>query len=206
MTPVSLPASLFDTYASYKQGTIAFIRWLSVQSGDVKARATVNSVDELRYLAKKVISRRIEIPTSLLSDLRDTIRARTRVSNFFKTLAKSGDQDICSSHEHFTATLQQVYRDFHALTPKSLKSPATAPTTPNKPRPKLPANVFECLSSDECAGSEDDWLAVEQCEAPSGIVPKCSQVKESKGSENDDIGDFMALAMYLSVSRSRDVH
>lgn len=205
MAPASLPGELFETYAFYKKGTIAFIRWLSEQSGEAKERASVNSVDELRYLAKKVISKHIEIPTSLLSDLRETVRARTFVSKFFKSLAKPGDRDICSSHEHFTTTLQQIYRDFLALTPKSPKSPATAPTTPTK-RSKLPANVFECLSSDEGVGSEDDCSVVEQCEARSGSVPKCSRAKKSKKTGNDNIGDFMALALYLSVSRCRYVN
>lgn len=202
MTPVSLPGSLFDTYACYKKGTIAFIRWLSAHNEDVTERAYVNSVDELRYLANTVILKRIQIPATLLSGLRETIRARTRVSKFFKTLAEPGDQDISSSHEHFTHTLLQIYRDFHSLTQQSRTSPT--PTTPTQPTTKLPSNAFECLGSDECIGNDDDSSVSEKSESSAGMVPECNRVKESKGSESDDIGDFMALAMYLSVSRSSD--
>lgn len=206
MTPVSLPGSLFDTYACYKKGTIAFIRWLSAQDEDATERAYVNSVEELKYLANTVISKRIKIPAILLSSLKETIRARTRVSKFFKTLAKPGDQEMSSSHEHFTATLLNIYHDFHALTQPSRTSAASAPTRPAKPSSKLPSNVFECLPADECKDGEDDFSVPEKSQSPSGSVPKCSRVNESKGSENDDIGAFMALAMYLSVSRSDDVH
>lgn len=206
MTPISLPGSLFDTYACYKKGTIAFIRWLSAHNDDAPERAFVNSVDELRYLANAVISKRVKIPAGLLRGLRQTIRARTRVSKFFKTLAESADQDVSSSHEHFTATLLQIHGDLQSLAQESQTSPATAPTTPSKRPSKLPSNLFECLKSDEDVDSEDDLSLAEKCESPSGSVPECSRVNESKGSENDDIGHFMALAMYLSVSRSYGVH
>ena len=201
MAPISLPGSLFDTYARYKKGTMAFIRWLSAHNEDFTERAYVNSVDELRYLADGVISKRIKIPANQLSGLGETIRARTRVSKFFKTLAQPGDQDITSSHEHFTNTLLQIHQDFHSLAQQSRTSPTSTPT---KPTSKLPSNVFECLGSDECIDNDDELAVAERSESSTGMVAECSRANESKGGENDNIGEFMALAMYLSVSRSDD--
>lgn len=205
MAPLSLPGSLFDTYACYKKGTISFIRWLSAHNADATERAYVKSVDELRYLANTVISKRVQIPADLLRGLRKTIRARTRISKYFKTLAEAGDQDVSSSHEHFTGTLLQIHRDLQSLIQASPTSPAAPSTTPTKRRSKPPANVFEYLNSDESFSSDDDLSGTEKCESPSGSVAECSRINEAKGSENDDIGDFMALAMYLSVGQSNDM-
>ncbi|MCJ1467159.1 hypothetical protein MMC07_005781 [Pseudocyphellaria aurata] len=198
MMSLSLPGSLFDTYSFYKKGTIAFIRWLSAQDKKAAGRAFVNSVDELRYLADAAIAKRVKIPAGVLSDLKETIRARTRVSKFFKALAKPSDQDVSSSHEYFTATLLQIHRDLTALTQQSRTASATAHTTPNKSPPKRSANVFGCLECDDCIGNDNDWSVGEKCASPSEVAPTCVLVNESAASTNDDIGEFMALAVYLS--------
>lgn len=204
MSPVSLPGSLFDTYARYKLGTTAIIRWLSAHVEGTKERTYVNSVGELRHLANMVLVKHINVPTALLQDLRDTIRARMQVSNFFKSLTKPGDQEISSSHEHFTGTLIQIHGDLRRLSKESLQkaSKESRTTKASKPPTKTHSNVFEFLECDECICGEDDEFIAEQDSFEARATPEYSHICEPKGIERDGIGDFMALAMYLSVSRS----
>ena len=214
MSPISLPGSLFDTYARYKLGTTAIIRWLSAHVEGTKDRTHVNSVGELRYLANVVIVKHIKVPAGLLQDLKDTIRARIQVSNFFKSLAKPGDQEISSSHEHFTSTLVQIHGDLRRLSKESQTTPTTSEKATKESRTvakasktptKAPSNVFEFLECDECLSGEVDESIANQGFKESSAAPEHSHISELKRVERDGIGDFMALAMYLSVSQPCDL-
>lgn len=204
MAPIGLPASLFDTYASYKSGTMTFIRWLSsyASENDTSARHYVKSVDELRCLAETVLARRVKLPSSLSCTLRETIRDRTRVSKFFKTLAFPGDNRVTSSHEHFTLTLQHIFYDFEAL---------SKPSRPPAPRPapraltsvvSKPSNIFEFLASDGCVSDDEPSVLEEYSRTPPQKMLDCGCVSHFPELENDKIGEFMGLAMYLSVCLS----
>lgn len=200
MSPINLPAFLFDTYARYKNGTITFIRWLSshASENDSSERPDVKSVDELRSLAENVLERRIKMPSSISCTLRETIRDRTQVSKFFKTLAFPGDNRLTSSHEHFTRTLQHIFYDFEALSKKS-RPPPTRVLTSVVSRP---SNIFEFLGSDGCL-SDDEQSSLEAYNktSPQKILG-CGCVSHFPELEIDKIGEFMALAMYLSVCPS----
>lgn len=212
MSPVGLPGSLFDTYARYKLGTTAIIRWLSEQVEGTKERTYVNSVGDLRHLANMVTMKHIKAPAGVLQDLQDTIHARMEVSNFFKSLAEPGEREISSSHEHFTGILIQIHGDLRRLAKEFQIAPATSDKGINRSRsakipralPKTLSNVFECLNCDECIYSEDDEFNAEQRSVETHKRREYSHISASKGTERDGIGDFMALAMYLSVSRSWD--
>ncbi len=207
MSPISLPGSLFDTYKCYKNGTTTFIRWLTAQEQEhdegAPLRAYVKSVDELKLLANSVLSKRKKLPTSLSWGLRDTIYARTRVSKFFKSLAGPGDREITSSHEHFTRTLLQIYHDFQGLAKVARPPPSSEKSL------KRPSNVFEFLGFDDCVSSEDDQPVLKDHRNHSRRVFACGCVEECCSNDstvpgNDNIGEFMALAMYLSVCQSYD--
>lgn len=200
MAPINLPAFLFDTYASYKNGTITFIRWLSsnASENDASERSDVKSVDELRSLAENVLARRIKMPSNLSWTLRETIRDRTQVSKFFKTLAFPGDNYATSSHEYFTRTLQHIFYDFEALS-KTSRPPLTRALTSVVSRS---SNIFEFLCSDGCV-SDDEQSSLEDYNktSPQKILD-CGCVSHFPELENDKIGEFMGLAMYLSVCPS----
>lgn len=200
MAPINLPAFLFDTYASYKNGTITFIRWLSshASENDASERPDVKSVDELRSLAENVLARRIKMPSSISWTLRETIRDRTQVSKFFKTLAFPGDNRVTSSHEHFTRTLQHIFYDFEALS-KTSRPPPTRVLTSVVSRP---SNIFEFLGSDGCISDDDQPSFEDYNRTPPQKILDCGCVSHFPELENDKIGEFMGLAMYLSVCPS----
>lgn len=200
MAPINLPAFLFDTYASYKNGTIIFIRWLSSHASedDASERPYVKSVDELRSLAENVLARRIKMPSSLSWTLKETIRDRTQVSKFFKTLAFPGDNDVTSSHEHFTSTLQRIFYDFEALS-KTSRPPTARALTSVVSRP---SNIFEFLGSDGCISDDEQSVLEDYNRTPPQNILDCGCVSHFPELENDKIGEFMDLAMYLSVCPS----
>lgn len=203
MAPISLPASLFDTYASYKSGTMTFIRWLSshASGNDTSERQYVKSVDELRCLAENVLASRVKMPSSLSWTLRETIRDRTRVSKFFKTLAFPGDNGVTSSHEHFTLTLQHIFYDFEALSKPSRPPPPRALTSVVS----KPSNIFEFLGSDGCISDDEPSVLEDYSRTPPQKMLDCGCVSHFPELENDKIGEFMGLAMYLSVCPSLDL-
>lgn len=201
MAPINLPAFLFDTYASYKNGTITFIRWLSSHASekdDASERPYVKSVDELRCLAESVLARRIKMPSSLSWTLRETIRDRTQVSKFFKTLAFPGDNGVTSSHEHFTRTLQHIFYEFEALS-KTCRPPPTRALTSAVSRP---SNIFEFLGSDGYISDDEQSVLEDYNRTPPQKVLDCGCVSHFPELENDKIGEFMGLAIYLSVCPS----
>ena len=201
MASNGLPGSLFEFYAFYKKGTRALISWLSANGTNVTERTYVKSVEELKYLANTVISRRIQMSASLLRDLKDTVRARTRVSKFFKSLAKPGDQEQTSSHEYFTATLLQIHEEFQQLAKSAKTSSVSSPVTSTKP----PSNVFEHLQNDKRTNNDHGSPTSPRRVTPTESVDQPSRPDEVSRMKSDDIGEFMALAMYLSVCRLYDI-
>lgn len=201
MASISLPAFLFDTYASYKNGTMTFIRWLSsnASENDASERPYVKSVDELRYLADNVLARRIKMPSNLSWTLRDTIRDRTRVSKFFKTLAFPGDNGVSSSHEHFTSTLHHIFYDFEAMSKKTSRpSPSRVLTS----AVSKPSNSFEFLGSDGCISDGEQSVLEHYNRTPPQKTLDCGCASHFPEFANDRISEFMGLAMYLSVCPS----
>lgn len=201
MSSSGLPTHLFETYAYYKKNTSSFIRWLSAHNKDTKERSSIISVRELICLANTVISRRITVPVELFHNLGKTIRARTRVSRFFKSVARPEDREALLSHEYFTQALQQIHTDLRELTAKckhSIRRPDDNALQGN-------ANPFENLHWEDCLQDEKEAQPADRKRAPiQRITAESSGPSLSRRSEKDNIGEFMAIAIYLSVSPSNE--
>lgn len=161
----------------------------------------MRSVDELKCLAENVLARRVKMPSSLSWTLRETIRDRTRVSKFFKTLAFPGDNGLTSSHEHFTLTLRLIFCDFEALSKTSRPPPPRALTSVVS----KPSNIFEFLGSDGCISDDEQSVLEDYNSTPPQKMLDCGCFSHFPELENDNIGEFMGLAMYLSVCPSHNL-
>lgn len=197
MSTTGLPTHLFETYAFYKKNTSSFIRWLSAHNKDARERSSISSVKELLCLANSVISKQVAVPLELYHTLGKTIRARTRVSRFFKRVARPEDHEALVSHEYFTQALQQIHGDLRTL----IQNSKNFAGHPDDAIIKRNENPFELLHWEECLKDEDDCQLADQKHVPvPRITAESSDLNHSKGIERDNIGEFMAIALYLSVS------
>lgn len=197
MSSIRLPSDLYDTYALYKAGTTALVKWLLACSGNGERRAHVETARELTYLTKLILKKNIKVPYDLLRTVRRTIRARTRVANYFKKLGASKDHSTTASHEYFTNTLQQVYDD---LRERAEVIREDLPLVEDEPTRS--SNTFEHLLAEYCSGDDDDNTSHEECERniPSVTCKRRSRKVPKAG--NDYVNEFMALSTYLLVSHS----
>lgn len=110
LLPTSLSRDLFDVYADYKKSTNEVIRWLSRHSDGCEERSYLSSIRELRYFADCVIRKSISIPDELLSTFRQAIRARKRLTKFYKECT-GADQGSTETHTYFNETFEGVFKD-----------------------------------------------------------------------------------------------
>lgn len=196
MSSSGLPTHLFETYAFYKQNTSSFIRWLSVHNKDAKERTSINSVKELLALANSVIAKQVTVPVELFHNLGKTIRARTRVSRFFRNAGKNEELEALSSHEFFTQALQQIHGDLRELMQKSRNS--ASPIDEHFVIENT--NPFECLHWEECLKDKEEAQPIDRKNISSSrITGEICCPDHHRAAEKDEIGEFMAIALYLSV-------
>ena len=194
MSTINLPGFLFDTYASYKTGTTALVQWLSTHSGKGRGQAHIGCARDLIYLTRIVVKKHIKVPDDLLQTLRKTIRARTRVANFFKRLAASEEHSTTASHEFFTSVLQQVHDDLRGLAEGAQEKVVTLECGPAKPN-----NAFEHLQTEDCPECEDE-SSHEGCKMHARGLSRKGRQKKPPKAGNDFVNEFMALSTYLLVS------
>lgn len=190
MSSSGLPAHLFETYAFYKKNTSFFIRWLSMHNKGTKERSSITSVKELICLADSVIEKQVPVPVDVFLNLEKVIRARTRVSRFFKTVARPENQEAHLSHEFFTRALQQIHGDLREMADKCKSSTRSES-----------ANLFEYLHWDKSLEDEEEAQPVDHGHTPvQRITTESCCPNQSGGSEKDSVGEFMAISLYLFVS------
>lgn len=161
------------------------------------SRDHVQTVKELKLFANTAIENGVKIPLHILEILEDVIDDRTRVHDFFKKQANPNDQDATSSHAYFTDVLLEIHGDLKALIDVPLKSP--------KPQAKaLPLpfnNIFDRLSLEECTANQEKLLPTGcECKTNSGVKRKNVPSTNSEEIEEDAIGHYVAISIFLSVS------
>ncbi|KAF2101264.1 hypothetical protein NA57DRAFT_72706 [Rhizodiscina lignyota] len=152
MSTVTLSKDLFDVYESYKKATIQVIRWLSRNSGCDYERGYLSSINELRYFADYVILNQIEIPDDLIRVFRLAIRARKRLTCFYKR--KGADNDSTEAHVYFNETFESVFHDLNHCRRRSLSSCSSTNSIDASSQMVVEsANLYSCL---ETANNEAD--------------------------------------------------
>lgn len=98
-----LPPDVLDAYVRYKKGTRAIVAYLT-QYGPAKYHGARSlPIRELARLARSVSSKTKELPEYIHFHFRETIAARKRLSNHFRSHVDDKPEDFDTvNHEHFT--------------------------------------------------------------------------------------------------------
>ena len=108
VSKAKLSYNFIPDYQSYKQSTAVLVAWL-IDNGNEShtENRSLSSVKQLMHLARRVKDNDITVPSHVLQALRDSIKKRGKITDFFKTLQDGAhivEDEISRSHEHFTST------------------------------------------------------------------------------------------------------
>lgn len=184
-----LPSHLYETYASYKKGTIDVIQWLHNNSGSSGGQSfDLYSIRQIQDLTDAAIAKGTPVSSTILETLRKTINARKKIGEYFKVSDNPATKEANACHDAFTTMLLAVYKSLCALR-DDIKPQVNA---------CRPTNMFEYLDCD----SPDELDLPEQ---PRSIVESSLRTSPGKvdsrlNKGQDTISEIMALSMYFLVS------
>ncbi|KAK3108000.1 hypothetical protein LTR53_017884, partial [Teratosphaeriaceae sp. CCFEE 6253] len=174
-----MPSGLFDTYKQYKQDTRAVIAWLAHHGSAQHVYTAPLTVRDLFGFATVVRSKGTEMSDTIAFHFRAAIAARTRLSRSFRKhgVGDNDDRETCD-HEHFTASLSELYRylsghDWRHPMMRARSQDATVCKHPPLPTP----NPFTVLTANH------DDMATLQADAEDPCCHEhtpCLQVKHAR--------------------------
>jgi hypothetical protein len=199
----TLSRELFPVYANYKRSTNFVIKWLTLNSEGV-ARVCLQSVGELRHLANCIISSGLKISSEVLLELREAIKARKLLTNFYR---RKSDVCTCESnetHEYFTETFEDIYKEL-SLVHKQSNRRSSKPQDDSETGPCPVSNKFEYLCLND-SGVELDSIPNNEDSDPSLVNDSPTRNKTAVGFSQgpaiagDVLEEMASLDSYITVS------